>query len=109
MISSVGFFGFDNFTFSVSSPSDIFVETIKNINLFGQVKGCGDNTIKNNGNLKNYCGGELCLAQTTKLSCNSLDVVSIKNGTLSDISKDGIPDCTWTNNVTSANYCEPIF
>jgi hypothetical protein len=109
VISSVGFFKFENLTFSVSSPSEIFEETLKNISLFGQIKGCEDEKIKNGDNLKKYCGGELCLQGVDKLSCNNLDVVSIKNGKLFDLSKDGVPDCTWIKDLDSKFYCAPIF
>lgn len=108
-VSSVGIFSYGNLTFSLSSPPSVFEETLKNIALFGKIKGCEDEEIRNDENLKKYCLGELCLAETAKLSCKSLDVVSIKEGKLFDLSKDGVPDCSWVKDLDSKYQCTPIF
>lgn len=57
--------------------------------------------------LQNYCTGYYCTEFSTQTECESIDVVSVENNTLSESSvADGLPDCLWNDTATPGYQCQ---
>ena len=60
--------------------------------------------------LQAFCSGLHCSDQTTKADCESVDVVTIENGKLSESwGQDRIVDCIWIEELPPPNQCQPKY
>jgi hypothetical protein len=55
--------------------------------------------------LQSFCRGDFCTDQSNGDVCESIDVVVLENGILSEVSgQDGISDCIW---IEEESVCKP--
>ena len=72
-------------------------------------KSCSDiNNATNSATfLHSFCQGNICNSQSNKETCESIDVVTLKDGVLSEESgQDGILDCVW---IEEEAICKPKY
>ena len=73
------------------------------------IKACSEvsDTSEEQTFLQSFCAGEICIGETEKEACESIDVLLIENGVLSEVAgQDGISDCVWIEEEVS---CKPKY